>query len=149
MNKTGNIDIIKAYLGTKSLSYNNAFVGTYHLISVIPETNKLLYISSDGNTVTPYRSYGMGIVSNTYEDEVGTIICNKPITEIPYLCYKNVSRLKEITLPECVTNIGESAFSDSGLRNINLQEGLRSIGVDAFFNTNLSSITLPSTIELL
>jgi len=32
MNKIGTLDIIKAYLGTKELSANNAYVGEYPLL---------------------------------------------------------------------------------------------------------------------
>ena len=112
MNKTGNIDIIKAYLGTKSLSYNNAFVGTYHLISVIPETNKLLYTTTDGNILPTSQS---GIISNTYENELGILIFNNAITTIYYRVYSGKSTLLTMILPSSVESIGESAFSTSRL----------------------------------
>ena len=62
MNKIGTLDIIKAYLGNKELSTNNAYIGEIPLIKGSgpePEpvpNDEIWYTSTDGNIVTPYKT---------------------------------------------------------------------------------------------
>lgn len=59
------------------------------------------------------------------------------------------SRLKSITIPEGVTNIGKDAFSHSGLTSIQLPKTLKEIGSDAFNHSNLKEIILPPSLEII
>ena len=89
MNKIGTLDIIKAYLGNKELSANNAYIGEIPLIKgsgpePVPVPNdEIWYTSTDGNIVTPYSVDALpSIVSNTYVDGKGIIKFATDVTSI-------------------------------------------------------------------
>jgi hypothetical protein len=56
------------------------------------------------------------------------------LNSIPAQTFNNCKRLKEITLPEGVKTISESAFGGSGLEKIDLPNTLQTIGSSAFAN---------------
>ena len=59
-----------------------------------------------------------------------------------------VTNLRHVTIPEGVTEIGSSAFSDNPqLTKITLPSSLKKIGHGAFYGTNLTSIDLPEGLE--
>ena len=59
-----------------------------------------------------------------------------------------VTNLRHVTIPEGVTEIGSSAFSDNPqLTKITLPSSLKKIGSNAFYGTNLTSIDLPEGLE--
>lgn len=89
MNKIGTIDIIKAYLGNKELSANNAYIGEISLIkgsgpTPVPVPNdEIWYTSSDSNIVSPHDTTALPtIVSNTYSDGKGVIKFDSDLTII-------------------------------------------------------------------
>ena len=53
-----------------------------------------------------------------------------------------------ITIPDCITHIGDNAFEDcKELKNVTIGNGLTSIGWDAFRNcSELISITIPDSV---
>ena len=57
--------------------------------------------------------------------------------------------ITELIIPDCVTSIGEKAFSDcTKLINVVIHENVKSIGNDAFYRCNsLESMTLPCVIS--
>lgn len=177
MNKIGNIDIRKAYLGTKSLSYDNAFVGTYHLITKIPPNNEIWYTSTDGEIVVPNNTaYLPTIISNTYKNGKGIIKCNGTITRTSLYdgIFENCTTLQTITFPNSLTILGSDAFRDcanlidfyipnsvtewptrifSGcvkLKEINIPNTVTSIGDYAFSdNPALISIIIPDSVTFI
>ena len=68
-----------------------------------------------------------------------------PVTEIGSF---SGSKITSVTIPEGVTSIGNSAFSNcTNLANITIPASITSIGNDAFFDcTNLTSIAIPSSV---
>ncbi len=58
------------------------------------------------------------------------------------------SELISITIPDCITHIGDNAFEDcKELKNVTIGNGLTSIGWDAFRNcSELISITIPDSV---
>lgn len=59
--------------------------------------------------------------------------------------FRNALRLRSITLPATVTEIGERAFSGSALESISFLNSLKAIGKDAFSGcTNLVSVSMSS-----
>jgi hypothetical protein len=80
-----------------------------------------------------------------YKDDNGVLFNKTGNILIAYPAGKSGTRY---TIPEGVTSIGDSAFSDcTSLASITLPDSVTSIGNDAFSGcTNLSSITLPKGV---
>ena len=112
--------------------------------------NVILYTSSDGKIVKPYKSgvFGANIVSNTYRDGQGIIIFDAPITSIGNDAFYDCSSLTSITIPDSVTSIGNSAFSGcSSLTSVTIPDSVTSIGYGAFRRcTSLTSVTIPDSV---
>ena len=131
--------------GAITFSYKNA----------IPDSNdepddeyKLLYSSSDGNIVTPYKTdvFGANIVSNTMINGQCVITFDAPITNIGDSAFYNCKKLTSITIPDGVTNIGEYAFSYSYVSSITIPESVTNIGESAFDHCSMTSITIPNSV---
>ena len=55
--------------------------------------------------------------------------------------------LGEVILPASITEIGQYAFSYSGITNLDIPEGVTALGDRAFFQTpSLTKVSLPSTL---
>lgn len=68
------------------------------------------------------------------------------ITKIRERAFYKISKLKSVTIPDSVTSIGNSAFSNSGLTSIAIPDSVTSIGDDVFYNcTGLTSVTILSS----
>ena len=95
----------------------------------------LTYTSTDGNIVTPHDTsvFGANIVSNTYENGVGTITFDGPVTSIGDWAFNGCMTLKSILIPNSVTAIGYNAFSVcSSLTSIMIGKGVANIDARAF-----------------
>ena len=112
---------------------------------------KITYTTTNNDIVTPYDNtvFGANIVSNTYENGVGTILFDNPVTKVGDEAFCDCSTLKSITLPDSVTELGGWAFFGCVyLESIALSNRLKTIG-DAVFSScsTLSSITIPQSVE--
>ena len=117
MNKIGTLDIIKAYLGNKELSTNNAYIGEIPLIKrsepvPVPVPNdEIWYTSSDGNIVAPYDATVLPtIVSNTYVDGKGVIKFASDVTSIGQKAFYECSTLNSVSFPYSLITIDKDAF---------------------------------------
>lgn len=54
--------------------------------------------------------------------------------------------IKEVHIPESVTEIGECAFSGSGLNSVHIPDGVTSIGNSVFAYTGLNSVHIPDSV---
>ena len=74
---------------------------------------QICYTSIDEKIVEPYDKsvFGANIVSNTYEDGVGVILFDDVVTKIGDNTFLNCQRLKSVTIPSGVTEIGSAPFS--------------------------------------
>ena len=74
---------------------------------------QICYTSIDEKIVEPYDKsvFGANIVSNTYEDGVGVILFDDVVTKIGDNAFLNCQRLKSVTIPNGVTEIGSAPFS--------------------------------------
>lgn len=97
--------------------------------------NIIKYTSTTGEIVTPYDNsvFGANIISNVYEDGVGTITFDGKVTIIGESAFKLCSNLASITIPESVTKIGNRAFySCSNLTTISIPKNVVAIDDHAF-----------------
>ena len=145
--------------------------------------NEIWYTSTDGNIVEPslgasydseaseMKSFGANIISNTYEDGKGVITFDGDVKYITSAAFYKCSTLNTITVPECITEIGDATFcqcsnltsidvpdsvtaigqqafdSCDALENVTIGKGVKSIGTTAFFScTSLTSITIPENV---
>ena len=155
MNKIGTLDIIKAYLGNKELSANNAYIGEIPLIKGSgpePEpvpNDEIWYTSSDGNIVEPYDATVLPtIVSNIYVDGKGVIKFASDVISIGKKAFYNCAGFTSVTIPDSVTSIGELAFTScSSLTSVTIPNSVTSIGNYAFSSCNgLTSVTIPNSV---
>ena len=74
-----------------------------------PKQRVILYTSSYGNIVTPYETddFDANIVSNTYENGMGVILFDTPVTLIGDLAFYKCYSLTSVTIPDSVISIGE------------------------------------------
>ena len=116
----------------------------------IKNAYQIRYTSTDGNVVTPYSNvaFGANIVSNTYENGVGIIEFDGPVTAIGSNAFSECATLETITIPNTVTYIGSNAFYYcQGLTSIEIPNSVTKIGSWAFFYCDaMKSVTLPKYI---
>ena len=115
----------------------------------IASNNKILYTSTDGNVVTPYKTdaFGANIVSNTYENGQGVIAFDGEVTKIGYMAFYKCRNLTSVTIPNGVTLIGNNAFDECSISSIIIPDGVESIGTDAFiYCHNLTEVHIPQNV---
>ena len=94
------------------------------------------------------KEMGKGIFSTC---GIETIEIPRQITKIPEHCFRNSGPyLKEITLHEGITEIGQYAFFDCvGLNSPVLPNSVKTIGEHAFCYCKFESISMPAELEFL
>jgi hypothetical protein len=120
---------------------------------VVPNNQKITYISSDGNIIIPFNvgGFGANIVSNTYKNGIGTITFDGTVNlfgdEVFYYC----DTLTSITIPDSVTYIGSHAFDTcSSLSSISIPDSVTRIRNSTFQNCiSLTSITIPDSVTFI
>ena len=114
-----------------------------------PQSNEIFYTSTDGNIVEPYDGnvFGGIIISNTYNNGVGVIVFDRPITAIGSSAFRYCS-LTSITIPDSVTTIGYEAFYKCySLTSVTIPNSVTTIGGWAFYQCDsLTSVTIPDSV---
>ena len=113
-----------------------------------PASNEIFYTSKDGKIVTPGDVFGGLILSNTYDNGVGVITFDRPITGVGNFALSDCRSLTSVTIPDSVTTIGEDAFSGcSSLTSITIPDSVTTIGNHAFYKcSSLTSVTIPDSV---
>lgn len=115
--------------------------------------NEIWYTSTDGNIVNPYttNAFGVSIISNTYVDGRGIIVCGADITELKGNAMRVCTTLESIVLPNSVTKTGTAVFYGcNNLIDVTLPENLSEIGASAFqLCSKLETIVLPASITII
>ena len=127
---------------------DNAEIFVEYTITQISKNYYIQYTSADGEKIYALQLGDSQEVNNTYENGVGVIEFNNPVTEIDDDAFKHCNNLTSISLPNSVTYIGSDAFLGcTNLSNITFGEGVKTIGDTAFYNcTSLTSIAVPNSV---
>ena len=119
------------------------------------QNNEIWYTSiEEGAKFDPYNqgAFGDGVtmISNVYIEDIGywVITFTNDVKQIGYQAfYGSKQKQRSIILPNSVTEIGESAFSNNQLYSINIPDGVTSIGNNAFSScSHLQSINIPDGV---
>lgn len=78
-----------------------------------------------------------------------SVILREGIQEIGYGAFEYCHALKEVSLPDSLRIIGNSAFDGTALESVNLPGNLQEIRNCAFASTKLVSVTIPASVEYL
>ena len=109
----------------------------------------IIYKSSDGQKVTPYKTDGFGasLISNKYND-FGLIGFDAPVTSIGDHTFYYCGSLISVTIGNSVTSIGEYAFQYcSSLTSVTIPNSVISIGRSAFDRcSSLASVTIGNSV---
>lgn len=108
----------------------------------------------EGTEGLMFSTYNANYASVTgYNGNADNVVIPKtyrgiPVKEIKDYAFRYQTRLTSITLPDCVTSIGGSAFSGcTGLTSIKIPDSVTSIGGDAFSScTGLTSVTIGNSV---
>ena len=83
----------------------------------------------------------------TWMSAVETVTIQEGMTVIPEGMFMYGSALREITLPAGLLEIGDYAFTDTGLQSLELPEGLQKIGIMILAgNSGVTEIAIPATV---
>ena len=112
--------------------------------------NIFYYTTTNNRVLTPNISnpFDVSILSNTYRDGVGMIVCDGDITSIKATAFEGCKYIKSVILPNSVVSIEEEAFYNcKALTSINIPENVTTIEEFAFRQCEaLTSIVLPPGI---
>lgn len=140
-----------AQIRVEAIGYTDIFETITISQSVLSDDYfKISYTSTDNKVIEPYTTtaFGAEIVSNTYENGVGTILFDTPVTKVGDEAFCDCITLKSISLPNSITEIGGWAFFGcSYLEEATLSNRLTRIGDAAFSSCSaLASITIPQSV---
>ena len=76
---------------------------------------------------------------------IGDIVLPEGLTEIAYSAFSN-TQITSVTLPSTLTTIGESAFKSTLITSIELPDSLVTIGKAVFQYTKITSVVLPESL---
>ena len=110
----------------------------------------LRYTTSDGQLLTLPRPDGFGaaIASHTYENGVGTITFDAPMTTIGDYAFSGCKTLTSIDLPEGLKRIGNRAFEFcTGLTSMVIPDSVTDLGSVVFSNSGVTSVSIGDIVE--
>jgi len=137
-----------------------AYEAQYNNLYRVP-VNEIRYTTADG-TLAEFAgdpTLRAHLVSNTYEDGLGTLLFDSPVTEIkgrlfPYNTYQEgtwlyvAPNITSLELPNSLEELGDDALRDcSQLSSFDIPRRVKSIGNGAFANCgSLESVEIPEGV---
>ncbi len=159
-------DLPMALANRQSIDYSSFDASTRllkHIEKVIEESKK-----EDSNlTLSPNKMQEFKKDFDYFENELGKItiercknshervfipreIDGKIVSRIGKECFIGQSKIKQINLPDSITEIEDLAFSNcQSLEKIHIPNGLTEIGEEAFYNTGIVNLTLPKSVKVI
>lgn len=122
---------------------DRAFFGCSNLQSIVVAGDNLFYKSVSGLLLT---KDGQTIVA--VPEGLASMTIPECVTDIGEFAFYNCSGLTNIIIPEGVTSIGDFAFRDcSGLTSVAIPDSVTSIGYGAFeLCQSLTEVTIPNAV---
>ena len=79
-------------------------------------------------------------------DSITDVIILNGATRLAADAFKYCGNLRNVTLPNSITHISDTAFCDTALVNINIPNTVKSIGYRAFESCNFTTIVIPDSV---
>ena len=137
-----------AYRGEKN--FIRAYQGNTLVWERPLKNNVIYYTVYAGGSITPYQNnFGDAvIVSNIYEDGLGTITFDRPVTIISERAFLSDHRMDSVIIPSSVTTISGMAFYDcTVLKKVTIPSSVTRIEGSAFGGcVSLESVVIPSSV---
>jgi hypothetical protein len=105
---------------------------------------QLTYVTNNGTiTITGYTGPAGAVT-------IPETINGLPVTTIGNSAFSNCATLTSIVIPACVTDIGPSAFSYSGLMSVDIPDNVSSLGPAAFYGCDrLANVKIGNSVKRL
>ena len=123
--------------------------------------SKRVQFDEDSYTMTgaPWYEYGEPSFASDWDDSwredydefsdepcFDTIIMNDGVTEISKAAFDSLKNVKNISIPDSVTYIGDWAFSDTSISELTIPDSVTYIGKQAFRETSITELTIPDSV---
>lgn len=127
----------------------------------VPPDDEIWYLTSDDKAIKPSWNdaslikdlFGAELVSNTYEDGKGVLKFNGPVTivgEDAFINnYSQLSTLIGVSLPDSITEIGETAFWCGKITKIRIPKNVTRIDRYAFRNCDIRELVIPEKVTFI
>lgn len=153
-------------LGIPAVAHHepNSISSTHY--NALVQIDGINYIAEAGYSGTAPRSYSLSKLVPYTELSDGTICLNsytgwdaesfdipseyegKTVTKIGDEAFAYCKNLKQVTIPDTITEIGEKAFENSGLTSVEIPASVKKIGKQAFSDCDdLERVTMHSDAE--
>ena len=123
-------------------STNSGFCGADARWS-FDETTGTLTISGTGDM---HNSENGSMSWSKFYEKIFYVVIEDGITSICNKAFYGNKIIKEVSIPDSVTSIGEEAFAGAALTHIELPDSITYIGQQAFAGSQLEEITIPSGV---
>ena len=115
--------------------------------SVFPGCSKLTAVNYPASFTT-VQYYSNTPNSPFYGSEITAIEVPAGVTVLPAYVFRNMTKLRTVTLPGSLRTVGREAFEGSGVTGLTLPEGVETIETSAFSGcTGLREMMLPTTVR--
>ena len=138
-----NITVPRSLTSIGSLAFACISSSASSLTAINVDANNPAYCSVDGVLFNK----GTNILIQCPVGRAGTYAIPVSVTNIGYGAFYYCAYLTDVTIPDRVTSIGASAFTDCSLTNITIGTNVTSIGRGGFFDCNrMISVKIPASV---